>query len=240
LLVADERSRQIHGAACAHPSDKQPTNPPNALKIRSVTSTTARRPAFTRIELVIIIAVLGVLVALLLPAMVQASRKAKRISCTSCLKHIGLSFRIFANDHTGRFPMQVWPDASLPAFILGAMSNELSTPVVLTCPADKRKSVSDFRSLTASNISYFVGLNSADEYPQSFLAGDRNLTTNGFPVGPGLLAVTTNTILSWSATMHGHLGNLALGDGGVRHATESTLKEFNRHQGIGTNWLAMP
>jgi len=210
------------------------------LKIRSVTLTTARRPAFTRIELAIIIAVLGVLVALLLPAMVHASRKSKRIGCTSHLKQIGLSFKIFANDHTDRFPMQVWPNDSRPSFILGIMSNELSTPYILACPTDVRKPATNFRSLTASNISYFVGLNSADEYPQSFLAGDRNLTTNGIPVGPGLLAVTTNTVLGWSATMHRNRGNLAFGDGSVGPATDSTLKEFTRHQGIGTNWLAIP
>jgi hypothetical protein len=120
------------------------------------------------------------------------------------------------------------------------MSNELSTPYILACPTDVRKPTKNFRSLTASNISYFVGLNSANEYPNSLLAGDRNLTTNGIPVGPGLLTVTTNTVLGWSEKMHKNSGNLALGDGSVQSTTESTLKEFTRHQGIGTNRLAIP
>lgn len=210
------------------------------MKTRFLTSTTARRLALTRIEIVIVIAVLGVLIALLMPAMSQSRRKARGIRCVSHLKNIALSFKIFANDHTGRFPMQVWPHASLPSLILGVMSNELSTPVILTCPADKRKPASKFSSLRDSNISYFVGLNASDECPQAFLAGDRNLTTNGAPVGPGLLLVTTNTVLGWSATMHGNRGKLALGDGSVQPTTDATLKEFNRHQGIGTNWLAMP
>jgi hypothetical protein len=143
--------------------------------------------------------------------------------------------------------MQVWPHdlqpsapSVQPSFIFAAMSNELSTPLVLSCPADMRKPASNFSSLTASNISYFVGLNSAENYPQTLLAGDRNLTTNGIPVRPGLLAVTTNTVLGWSAEMHKHSGNLALGDGSVQPATDGTLKEFSRHQELGTNWLAIP
>jgi prepilin-type N-terminal cleavage/methylation domain-containing protein len=207
-----------------------------------------RHPAFTLIELIVVIAVLAILASLLLPALTGGNRRSNRIGCVNNLKQIGLSFKIFANDHQDRYPMQLWSHESRPAeatttyvpFIFRALSNELSTPRILVCPQDQRRTASDFSSLTTSNTSYFVGLNARDDYPQSFLAGDRDLTTNGCPTGPGLLPVTANTLLGWSGTLHRHGGNIALGDGSVQPTTDILLRGMVRRQDGTTNWLAIP
>lgn len=206
----------------------------------------ARPLGFTFLEMIVVMVVLAVLAGILLPTMTHG-RSRPRVICTNNLKQIGLSFQIFANDHDDRFPMQVWPresradePSSEAVFIFRSMSNELSTPKVLWCPADKREPATNFTWLPPSNISYFVGLNAAENFPQSILAGDRNLTTNGVPVTMGLLPVTTNTVLGWSRAMHKRSGNLALGDGSVQPTTESRLQDLVRGQGTGTNWVAIP
>jgi len=75
---------------------------------------TAASPAFTLIELLVVIAIIAILAALLLPALTRAKQQSLRASCLSQLKQQGLAWRMYLDDHTGRFPDRRDLKTSLP------------------------------------------------------------------------------------------------------------------------------
>ena len=63
-----------------------------------------RHTALTLVELLVVVSIIGVLVALLLPAVQQSRAAARRTSCQSNLRQLGLAIAQYTNVHQGKFP----------------------------------------------------------------------------------------------------------------------------------------
>jgi hypothetical protein len=121
------------------------------------------------------------------------------------------------------------------------MSNELSTPKILICPADTRMVANNFIHLKNQNVSYFVGLEATDNYPQRFLDGDRNITGESAPEN-GVLELVPGQRASWTTAMHNNVGNVGQSDGSVQQYDINGLRTALKNSGDPTNtWhLALP
>src|SRR5438034_11774504 len=72
------------------------------------------RRGFTLVELLVTIAVIGVLAGLLLPALAGASAKAKRVTCFNGMRQWAIGNRLYANDNEGILPKEEAVDGPNP------------------------------------------------------------------------------------------------------------------------------
>ena len=217
-----------------------------------------RTAALTLMEAVIVIAILALLAAIFLPVLAKAKRRASKINCVSCLKQIGISFRLWEEDHGGKYPMvvSVTNGGAMELAATGnvaacfrVMSNELSTPKILICPEDTyRVWATNFSTgFDNSHISYFLNPDAVETYPQMILDGDDNLLVDGKPVQPGILNLWTNQTIAWTKDRHHGVGNIGMADGSAMQVTSEGFQRANNEAlnsalapGSATNRLLIP
>jgi prepilin-type processing-associated H-X9-DG protein len=208
--------------------------------------------AMNLLELLVVVACISLLIALLLPALLKPSHPTRqRISCINNLKQVGLAYRLWAGDNNDKYPMEVSvtnggameliATGNVVATLL-CMSNELSTPKILFCPEDKEHTAtrSFDTNFTAKSISYFIGQDANQSQPQMILSGDDNLALGGVPVNSGLLTLSTNAPIAWTAERHVNAGNIGFADGSAQQVTTTGLQHAFQRTRFATNRLAIP
>ncbi len=103
-----------------------------------------RRAGFTLVEMLVVIAITGVLFALLLPSLGRARERAMELTCATRLAQVGLAGTTYAVDHGQHYPNYLW------ATVLVNM-NYLQSDAHRFCPIETQSASNWVAARTAFN-----------------------------------------------------------------------------------------
>lgn len=93
-----------------------------------------RQSAFTLVELLVVVAIIAILAAILFPVFGRARENARKSSCLSNLKQIGLAFLQYTQDYDEAYPLSSYPSDNI-SWTAGAAPYMKSTQI-FRCSSD--------------------------------------------------------------------------------------------------------
>jgi prepilin-type N-terminal cleavage/methylation domain-containing protein/prepilin-type processing-associated H-X9-DG protein len=81
-------------------------------------------PAFTLIELLLVIAIIAILASLLMPTLSIAKARGRRVTCSNNLRQLGLGFHMYTGDNDGHLPANYPGDEIAKIWVAGNMTRE--------------------------------------------------------------------------------------------------------------------
>jgi len=88
--------------APAEPADRGRRHGLTLVELPAVSG--RKRAAFTLVELLVVIGIISVLIAILVPVLSKARRKALEVACLSNLRQVGMALLAYAHEYGGSFP----------------------------------------------------------------------------------------------------------------------------------------
>jgi prepilin-type N-terminal cleavage/methylation domain-containing protein/prepilin-type processing-associated H-X9-DG protein len=153
-----------------------------------------RRRGFTLIELLVVIAIIVILASILFPVFGRARENARRTSCQSNLKQIGLGLQQYAQDFDGWTPGSSFFGQSWPSMIHPYIKSEQ----LWACPSGESDKIRRNSTLGPASTRTYCGLSTDGDGSSNaslkIVKGPISYTLNNIQAGP----FPTETPYGWS------------------------------------------
>lgn len=130
---------------------------------------TPKKRGFTLIELLVVIAIIAILAAILFPVFARARENARRASCQSNLKQIGLGIMQYTQDYDEFYPLQSHQSSSVVSrFWPVLIQPYVKSYQLFDCPSASMKhpnftgnSATEYAANISYGINYWIGSRAA-------------------------------------------------------------------------------
>ena len=116
-----------------------------------------KKRAFTLIELLVVIAIIAILASILFPVFARARENARRTSCASNLKQIGLGLIQYVQDYDEVMPMNSTNQTDGKGDWMDTFQPYVKSYQFLKCPSDPR-ALNRISDPTSSETSYGINM----------------------------------------------------------------------------------
>jgi prepilin-type N-terminal cleavage/methylation domain-containing protein/prepilin-type processing-associated H-X9-DG protein len=127
--------------------------------------TSLRKQAFTLIELLVVIAIIAILASILFPVFGRARENARRSSCQSNLKQIGLGVMQYTQDYDERYP----PSRS-PGYVHNGFKNDSAAWHIIIYPYVKSYQIYSCPSNSSNKTVYWTNDGTGDKVRCSYVS----------------------------------------------------------------------
>ncbi len=135
-----------------------------------------RASAFTLIELLVVIAIIAILAAILFPVFARARENARRSSCQSNLKQIGLGILQYTQDYDERLPREWYgfdgaSNATAYYKWMDAIYPYTKSEQIFVCPSDSINNKYILNSRAEANTGASAGVNYGSYFINTYYGG---------------------------------------------------------------------
>lgn len=117
-----------------------------------MTKVASTEPAFTLVELLVVIGIIALIASIAIPVFIRVQSKARQLDCASNLHQLGLASLLYAEDWDGYFPLYVnvsqgvfcrekgfagQPQSCSPSLLHQILAPYVKTTTIWFCPSDQ-------------------------------------------------------------------------------------------------------